>query len=224
MLASPAGEMERAMKRLVLMGFAAFASSIGFAQSTIYKHVDEQGRVTYSNVPIKGAAVLDLDPLTTIPGIPGVRGTSPSATEKPATTADSEEPAAAPKAPPVLAERSIKPQRTASVSSTSYPNVDGATQRKRDDVRRRILEEELRQEEKMLNEVRGQLTQEQQNPALIQAVRLAQEATQPTPAQQLEIRRTVDKASAQIRSLQQTAGQHEKNLEAIRKEISSLRN
>ena len=110
------------------------------------------------------------------------------------------------------------------VTATAYPNVDSATQRKRDDVRRRILEEELRQEEKLLAEVRGQLREEQQNPTLVQAVRLAQETTQPTPAQQLEMRRSVEKASTKIRTLQQSAGQHEKNLDAIRKEISALRN
>jgi hypothetical protein len=76
----------------------------------------------------------------------------------------------------------------------------------------------------LLAEVRGQLREEQQNPALVQAVRLAQETAQPTPAQQLEMRRSVEKASTKIRTLQQSAGQHEKNLDAIRKEISALRN
>lgn len=33
----------------------------------VYKHVDEQGRVTYSNKPIKGGKKVDLPPLTTIP-------------------------------------------------------------------------------------------------------------------------------------------------------------
>jgi hypothetical protein len=33
----------------------------------IYKKVDEEGRVTYSNVPSKGAQKLNLEPLNTIP-------------------------------------------------------------------------------------------------------------------------------------------------------------
>jgi hypothetical protein len=198
-------------------------ASFALAQTTIYKHVDEQGRVTYSNVPIKGAAVLALEPLTTIatptdnrPAAPVAAGAAP-AVEK-ALPANAQETAVAP------ADKAVKPQRVASVSATSYPNVDKATQRKRDDVRRRILEEEMRQEVKLLDEVRGQLTQEQHNPALVNAVRLAQETTQPSAAQQLEMRRSVDVASTRIRTLQQNVGQHEKNLDAIRKELSALRN
>jgi len=33
----------------------------------MYKHVDEQGRVTYSNTPIKGGKKVDLPPLSTLP-------------------------------------------------------------------------------------------------------------------------------------------------------------
>lgn len=33
----------------------------------IYKKVDEEGRVTYSNVPSKGAQKLNLEPLNTVP-------------------------------------------------------------------------------------------------------------------------------------------------------------
>ena len=211
------------MKRLVLTGLTITAASLAFAQTTIYKHVDEQGRVTYSNVPIKGAAILELDPLTTLPVAAGDRAAAQVATDKPAVPATAEKSVPA-NASEGSGEKAQKPQRTASVTATTYPNVDSATQRKRDDVRRRILEEELRQEEKLLAEVRGQLSQEQQNPTLIQAVRLAQETAQPTPAQQLELRQSVDKASSKIRTLQQSAGQHEKNLVAIRKELSSLKN
>lgn len=210
------------MKRLVITGLTITAATFAFAQTTIYKHVDEQGRVTYSNVPIKGAAILELDPIMTLPGLPGDR----AAAEKTSATGAVEKAVAAnaPEAAPPPAEKAQKPQRTALVTATAYPNVDSATQRKRDDVRRRILEEELRQEEKLLAEVRGQLREEQQNPTLVQAVRLAQETAQPTPTQQLEMRRSVEKASTKIRTLQQSAGQHEKNLDAIRKEISALRN
>lgn len=37
------------------------------AHAEIYKHVDEYGRVTYSNIPIKGAQKLNLDPLPVVP-------------------------------------------------------------------------------------------------------------------------------------------------------------
>ncbi|HVS27152.1 MAG TPA: DUF4124 domain-containing protein [Burkholderiales bacterium] len=38
------------------------------ALAEIYKHVDKEGRITYSNIPSKGAQKLNLEPLTTIPG------------------------------------------------------------------------------------------------------------------------------------------------------------
>ena len=37
------------------------------AGAEIYKKVDEDGRVTYSNVPSKGAQKLNLEPLNTVP-------------------------------------------------------------------------------------------------------------------------------------------------------------
>ena len=37
------------------------------AKAEIYKSVDEDGRVTYSNVPSKGAQKLNLEPLNTVP-------------------------------------------------------------------------------------------------------------------------------------------------------------
>ena len=49
------------------------ANATGSAQSVsnvIYKHVDESGRVTYANSPIKGGARVDLEPLTVIPSTP----------------------------------------------------------------------------------------------------------------------------------------------------------
>ena len=64
---------------------AAAMSGAAWAQSTIYKHVDESGRVTYTNKPMQGAVVLDLEPLTTIPGTPA--GTLAPASPKPATAA-----------------------------------------------------------------------------------------------------------------------------------------
>ena len=41
---------------LLLLGAAASA------QAQIYKHVDANGRVTYSNIPIKGGVQLDIEP------------------------------------------------------------------------------------------------------------------------------------------------------------------
>lgn len=80
-----------------IIGFAfALMPSLALAQSAsspasqtvIYKHVDEQGRVTYANSPIKGGARVELEPLTVIPSTPTgslspAAGRTPTATPAP---------------------------------------------------------------------------------------------------------------------------------------------
>ena len=49
------------------------------AHAEIYKSVDSQGHVTYSNVPNKGAIKLDLEPLSVIPALkPKTKAETPS--------------------------------------------------------------------------------------------------------------------------------------------------
>src|SRR6187399_675491 len=69
MLAVRFRERECGMKTVIASILVAFAAP-ALAQTTIYKHVDDSGRVTYSNKPMKGAVTLDLEPLTTIPATP----------------------------------------------------------------------------------------------------------------------------------------------------------
>lgn len=177
---------------------AVTATTSVLAQTTIYKHVDESGRVTYSNRPMKGATVMELDPITIIPAAPAVAaGTGKSA-------------------PRVI-------PATLTVTKPSLASVDPQLQRKRDDERRRILEQELADEEKSLASARESLSQEQQNPTLIAAVRVAQEASEPTAAQLAEMRANIDKASGKIRGLQATVAEHEKNVEALKKELGALK-
>lgn len=100
--------------------FALVSATAAYGE--IYKHVDAQGRVTYSNVPIKGATKLNLEPLTTIPA-PRAKASAPT--------------------------------------PAGFPKVDGDTQKKRDDTRRKILEEELAAEEKLLADAaKGQSREE----------------------------------------------------------------
>src|SRR6059058_5996688 len=65
-------EWECAMKIAWIAGLVLAAAASAHAQSTIYKHVDDSGRVTYSNKPMKGATVVELEPLTTIATPPAV--------------------------------------------------------------------------------------------------------------------------------------------------------
>jgi hypothetical protein len=199
------------MKTLWFGVAVILAPALALAQSTIYKHVDESGRVTYSNRPMKGAVVVDLEPLSTIPAF-----VPPGAAEK--------APAKAPEKP---ATKTAVAPAVAVVTPKGLPNavasVDRDTQKERDVVRRRILDDELAREEKSLAQVRKSILQEQQNPTLVAAVRVAQQATDPTPAQQAEMRAAIDKASGRIRGLQATAAEHEKNIEAIKKELGALK-
>lgn len=202
------------MKSLWFAGLALVATSTAFAQSTIYKHVDASGRVTYSNKPMKDATVVELEPLTTIPSTPlGVLRAQPGAADKAAVAK-------------VEANAELKPSVaivTPLPQTVASARIDTGTQKRRDEARRRILSEELEREEQMLSETRRSLLSEQQNPELVAAVRLAQQATDPTPSQLAEFRRNIDKASGRIRGLQATVAEHEKNIEALKKELGALK-
>jgi hypothetical protein len=209
------------MKTVWIASFAmAAAMPTAFAQSTIYKHVDDSGRVTYSNKPMKGAAVMELEPLTTIPSSPAGRlqKTSVAAAEQAEAKADAKEAAAESEAKAKPAAAVVTPvprERLASIE----PQVQG----KRDRERRKILEQELAQEEESLTGARSALLQEQQNPVLIAAVRVAQQATEPSASQLAEFRSNIDKASGRIRGLQATVAEHEKNIEALKKELGAVK-
>jgi len=198
--------MECVMK-IVWSVMIAVAATSAFAQTTIYKHTDESGRVTYSNKPIKGAVVMELEPLTLIPGV-----AMPVATKAVAVLERVDTPR----------QESKSAFANASASPT-LASVEPQMQRKRDGDRRRILEEELQREEESLGSVRTSVTQEQQNPMLIAAVRAAQQAADPSPSQMVEMRNNIDKASGRIRGLQATVAEHEKNIEALKKELGALK-
>lgn len=128
-------------------------------QAEIYKYVDESGRVTYSNIPKKGAQKLDLEPLSTI--------------------------------------NSQKPKT--SVAPQNFPKVDQATQKKRDDMRRKLLQEELAAEEQKLDDAKKALKEGE-------AVRLGSE-------------RNYQKYLDRVQSLKDNVTVHEKNIEALKKEL-----
>ena len=209
------------MKTVALATLAALLCSTAFAGTTIYKHVDDSGRVTYSNKPMKGASVVDLEPLTTIPTPPAViaaksnftlsdaNGTPPRI-EKASLTLDKPE-----KAKPVALVTPLGP--------TAMLSVDTHTQRRRDDDRRRILEQELSVEQQSLERVRASMVEEQQNPQLVGAVRALQQAADAPPSQLAQLRADLDRVSGRIRGLQASASEHEQNIDALKKEIAALR-
>ena len=177
------------------------------ADTTIYKHVDESGRVTYSNKPMKGATVVELEPLTTIPTPPAVLAAKSNFTLSDANGS------------PHVQKASLtidKPQEKKPVAivlpigPTAMLSVDTQTQKKRDEDRRRILQQELAAEE-------------QRNPQLVAAVRALQQANDAAPSQLAQLRNDLDKSSGRIRGLQSTAADHEQNIEALKKELAALK-
>ena len=197
--------------KIVWIASLAVAATSAFAQTMIYKHTDESGRVTYSNKPMKGAVVMELEPLTLIPGV--AVPVSAQATKAVAT----------------LDRVDMPKQETktafvpASSATPTLASIEPLVQRKRDNDRRRILEEELQREEHSLGDVRNSVMEEQQNPMLVATVRAAQQAADPSPSQLVEMRNSIDKASGRIRGLQATVSEHEKNIEALKKELGALK-
>jgi len=85
-----------------------------------------------------------------------------------------------------------------------FPKVDPETQKGRDGVRRKVLADELSAEEKLLAETR---------------VAYADGAPAPLP----EERADAEKYRARIARLRQTLTVHEKNIEALKKELATVK-
>ena len=148
------------------------------AAAVLCKYVDENGHVTYSDSPVKGAKkTICFDP----PPPP-----QPSAP-----------------APQPQSSRSAAPQTASPAPQGGLPNVDPATQRRRDDARRKILEEELAQEERALAEARKALSEGE-------ATRLGSE-------------RNYQRYLDRIQGLKDRVAQHERNVSALKQELANLR-
>src|SRR5688500_1494380 len=127
------------MKTVWIASLAAIACTMAAAQTTIYKHVDESGRLTYSNKPNKGPKILELDPITIVPGVPQAAA-APAATN------------GGTRAKPTVA------------SVVPIAHIEPQVQKRRDEGRRKILEQELQREEVALGDARKVLVEEQRNP------------------------------------------------------------
>jgi hypothetical protein len=88
-------------------------------------------------------------------------------------------------------------------SPAGFPRVDPATQRSRDDARRRILEEELSGEEKALSQARAELTQQE-------SIRTGDEKN---------YQRVLDR----LQKYKDEVERHEKNVAALKRELSSVK-
>jgi len=106
----------------------------------------------------------------------------------------------------VIREISVVPAaRTPAASRTpeGFPRVDPATQKSRDGARRRILEEELSGEEKALAQAKAELTEQE-------GIRNGDEKN---------YQRVLDR----LQKYKDEVERHEKNVEALKKELSSAK-
>ncbi len=119
-------------KHLFLMLLALTVSTSALAE--IYKHVDADGRVTYSNIKSKGAIRLEIDPDANNISNNRAKTRSSSSTNKRTATPD------------------------------NFPRVDKDTQNQRDSKRRSILQNELEAEKAALEEAKKAYAEGESNP------------------------------------------------------------
>ncbi len=122
------------MRRLLLPLFLA-SSLLPATASTIYRYVDKDGHVTFTNMPQPGAQAIIVTPANPDTGSRG------SVTPRPGST-----------------------RARAPAANVSVPSVDAGTQRNRDAGRRRILQTELDNEQKALAEARAALAEAKRKP------------------------------------------------------------
>lgn len=147
------------------------------AQAAVYKCVDEQGRVEFTDTARRGCKVLDL---------PGYAPPPP-----PRASA------------PIPAVRPMSQGPAAAVTPASFPRVDTAQQRARDDDRREILNDELRTEQKKLADLRRDFNKGE-------------------PERQGN-ERNYAKYQERVASMRDEIGRTERNIEALQREIGNIR-
>ncbi len=99
-------------------------------------------------------------------------------------------------------DTSPRKSAVAAPSPAGFPKVDPATQKGRDEMRRKVLSDELAAEEKLLAEAR---------------LAYADGAPVALPDE----RTNVEKYRERIAKLRQAVGVHEKNIEALKKELTA---
>jgi hypothetical protein len=144
------------------------------AQTVIYKCIDDNGRVEFTDTSKRGCKVLDL---------PGSIPAAPAPRTRPAVTA--------------------RQGSAPAVSPAAFPRVDSAQQRARDDDRRTILNDELRNEEKKLVDLRRDFNNGE-------------------PERQGN-ERNYAKYQERVVQMRDSIGRAERNIEALKRELANIR-
>jgi hypothetical protein len=160
---------------LLALAMAAPAS----AQSIVYRCVDKEGRVLYTDTNAGNCKVVDSI-------ISGAISAPPASSR-----------------PPAAVNMRQGASRPPAASPTSFPRVDSAAQRARDDDRRAILDEELRAEEKKLADLKRDFNNGE-------------------PERQGN-EKNYAKYQERVAQMRDDIGRAEKNVEAIKREIANIR-
>lgn len=102
-----------------------------------------------------------------------------------------------------------KPARPAA-SPEDFPKVDGTTQKRRDDTRRKILQDELGSEQQLLEESMQRLKEGEANPEVYKG-------------KDGKTHRNMAKYEEKIKTLNEQVDLHQKNIEALKTELSKLK-
>ena len=112
---------------------------------------------------------------------------------------------------PTMAPPAAAPARSRSSSSPAdFPKVNGDTQKGRDETRRKILQDELDVEQKLLVEAQTNLKDGQENPEIIRG-------------KDGGTHRNVAKYDEKIKALTEQTSLHQSNIDALTTELSKLK-
>jgi len=150
------------------------AAGYVYAEGDVYLCVDEFGKKEYKNTGLtKGCKKIDLPGITMIPA-PPKRAVTQTASARPSTGAPS-----------------------------GFPKVDSGTQKARDNDRRKILLEEMKNEEQKLADLKKNFNNGEPE-------RLGNE-------------RNYAKYQERVASMKEDIGRSEKNIEALKRELDNLK-
>lgn len=166
---------------ILLSATALLSSTVALAD--IYKYVDENGNVTYTNSPVKGAQRVYIEQPNVISS-----GSGSSSGKRSTNTSRNSNDSGQKVTPP---------------SPANFPKVDSETQRSRDSNRKRILQDELANEQTLLNDTKKALSDAENT-------KTAEEKANPS------------KYLERIGRLRENVVMHEKNIAALQKELSRV--
>lgn len=159
----------------LLMLFAVLLGMSATVRADIWECVDSNGNKRFTNLKSEAAGCKPMN----LPPVSSVPAPKPQASARGAET---------------------KPQ---AATPGSFPKVDAPTQQQRDAERRRILEQELANEQKLLDQAKKELAEQE-------AVRLGSE-------------RNYQRVLDRLEPFQKKVALHEGNIANLRKELGALR-